>query len=269
VLLRCFAPRLRRRDFLIEIEPGILIPPELDDWIVQSFFTNGCEHNFPFQLSRSLIRQGDTVMDVGANIGLWAMGAALRVGPEGSVHAFEPVPVIFARLIRNLELNGLKQVISRQLALSDTCGQTVFYAAKGNSAVGSLTQSDSADQPIQIEMTTIDDYCENYSIPRVDVLKVDVEGAEQLVFRGAPRLLAADESPVIMFETDEHLTSRFSASSRSIKAGLAEHGYYFFRYDGEKLEKVLVEEPHINQEDLFALKPFHFEKYPLLNSLRT
>ena len=268
VLLRVFEPRLRRRDFLIEIEPGILIPPELDDWIVLSYFTNGCEHNPPFQLSRALIRRDDTLMDVGANIGLWAMGAALRVGPAGSVHAFEPVPNNFIRMERNLALNGLKQVTSRQLALSDDVGHTVFYAATAdNSGIGSLTQGDNANRPIEIDMTTIDNYCETNSIPHVDLIKVDVEGAEQLVFRGARRLLASPEAPVIMFETDETLTGRFGSSSRSVKADLAEHGYSFFRYDGKKLEQVLVEEAHHDQEDLFAFKPFHFEKHPLLRKL--
>lgn len=268
VLLRFFKPRLRRRDFLIEIEPGILIPPELDDWIVLSYFTNGCEHNPPFQLSRALIRPGDTLMDVGANIGLWAMGAARRVGPEGSVHAFEPVPNNFLRMERNLVLNGLKQVTSRQIALSDTVGHTVFYAATAdNSGVGSLSQGDNASRPIEIDMTTIDNYCETNSIPCVDLIKVDVEGAEQLVFRGASRLLASAEAPVIMFETDEKLTGRFGSSSSSIKAALAAHGYSFYRYGGKKLEQVLVEETHHEQEDLFAFKPFHFEKYPLLRKL--
>jgi len=268
VLLRFFETRLRRRDFLIEIEPGVLIPPELDDWIVLSYFTNGCEHNPPFQLSRALIRPGDTLMDVGANIGLWAMGAARRVGPEGSVHAFEPVPNNFMRMERNLALNGLKQVTSRQLALSDSVGHTVFYAAtSANSGVGSLTQGDNANRPIEIDMTTIDNYCETNSISRVDLIKVDVEGAEQLVFRGAVRLLTSAEAPVIMFETDEQLTGRFGSSSRSIKADLALHGYSFYRYDGKKLEQVSLEEAHDEQEDLFAFKPFHFEKYPLLSKL--
>jgi FkbM family methyltransferase len=169
---------------------------------------------------------------------------------------------------RNLALNSLKQVTSRQLALSDNVGHTVFYAATAdNSGIGSLSQGDNANRPIEIEMTTIDNYCETNSIPRVDLIKVDVEGAEQLVFRGAGRLLASAEAPVIMFETDEKLTGRFGSCSSSVKADLAEHSYSFYRYDGKKLEQVLVEEAHHDQEDLFAFKPFHFEKYPLLRKL--
>ena len=253
---------------MIEIEPGILIPPELDDWMVLSFFTDGCQRNPPFRLSRSLIRAGDTLIDIGANVGLWAMGAARRVGPEGSVHAFEPVPKNFARLTRNLAINGLTQVKSSQIALSEKCGHTLFYTATdNNSGLGSLTQRDEATRPIEIEMTTIDDYCHRLSLPRIDLMKVDVEGAEELVFRGAERLLSSPEAPIILFETDEMLTGRFLSSSKSVKANLARNGYDFFRYDGKKLEAVSPDELHHTQEDLFALKPFHFEKYVLLRGL--
>jgi FkbM family methyltransferase len=267
ILLRLFGPRLRRRDFLIEIEPGVLIPGELDDWMVLSFFADA-RHNMPLQLSRSLIRRGDTLMDVGANTGLWALGAALRVGPEGAVHAFEPVPDNFARLTRNLKLNGFTNVTCQKLALSDKCGRTVFYAASdSNSGVGSLTQRGNTDRPIEIEITTVDDYCASHAIARLDLMKVDVEGAELLVFRGAEHLLAAKEAPIIMFETDEVLTAHFGSSSTMIKTLLHQYGYDFFRYTGKRLEAVAVKELHHKQEDLFALKPSHIERHQLLRQL--
>jgi FkbM family methyltransferase len=200
---------------------------------------------------------------------LWVMGAARHAGPEGNVHAFEPVPENFARLTRNLALNGLDQVTCQQLALSDKCGHTVFYAATGrNSGVGSLKQRETDDRPMEIEVTTVDDYCDKHAILRIDLMKVDVEGAELFVFRGALRLLTSTEAPIIMFETDEILTARFGASSVSIKTLLHQHGYSFFRYDGRKLEPVTVDQFHHTQEDLFALKPAHFERHPLLKSLR-
>ena len=267
ILLQLFAPRLQRHDFLIEIEPGVLIPGELDDWMVLSFFADGSK-NLPLQLSRSLIRPGDTVVDVGANTGLWALGAALRVGPAGVVHAFEPVPENFDRLIRNLKLNGFENVTCQKLALSDKCGQTVFYTAPdNNSGLGSLTKREEADRQIEIEMTTIDDYCAKHAIRRIDLMKVDVEGAELMVFRGGQGLLAAAEAPIIMFETDEVLTARFQSSSMVIKSLLKQYGYDFFRYKGNALEAVAVDELHHKQEDLFAFKPRHFQDHQSLRPL--
>ena len=267
VLLRLFEPRLRKRDFLIEIEPGVLIPGELDDWMVLSFFTDA-QRNLPLQLSRSLIRPGDMLIDVGANTGLWALGAAVRVGPAGTVHAFEPVPDNFVRLTRNLTLNNFANVLCQQLALADKSGHTVFYTATaGNSGIGSLEKRGEADRPIEIEMTTVDDYCAGHNISRVDLMKVDVEGAELLVFRGAERLLSADEAPIIMFETDEVLTARFGSSSTLIKSLLQQYGYDFYRYTGDRLEAVEVNELHHKQEDLFALKPFQIKRHRLLQRL--
>lgn len=269
ILLRLFQGRLRERDFLIEIEPGVLIPAELDDWMVLSYFADGVRQSLPLLLSRSLIRPGDTVMDVGANIGLWVMGAARHAGPQGNVHAFEPVPENFARLTRNLALNGLNQVCCQQLALSDRSGRAVFYSATDhNSGLGSLTQRDRADRQMETEVMTLDDYCEERAIHGIDLMKVDVEGAELMVFRGAPRVLSSTKAPIIMFETDEALTARFDCSSSSIKELLHQYGYDFFRYDGSRLEPVAITDPHHQQEDLFALKPSHFEGHQLLTTLR-
>ena len=267
LLLRLFGARLQRRDFLIEIEPGVLIPGELDDWMVLSFFADA-QRDLPLQLSRSLIRPGDTLIDVGANTGLWALGAAVRVGPTGTVHAFEPVPDNFSRLTRNLALNGFANVICQKLALADKSGHTVFYAATDeNSGIGSLTKRGETDHAIEIEMTTVDDYCAAQSIGRVDLMKVDVEGAELLVFRGAERLLSSKEAPIIMFETDEVLTARFGSSSTLIKTLLQQYGFEFYRYKGDRLEPVTVNELHHKQEDLFALKPFQIERHQLLQRL--
>ena len=268
ILLKLFRSRLQNRDFLIEIEPGVLIPGELDDWMVLWFFTEGYKKNPSLLLSRSLIRPGDTVLDVGANIGLWVIGAARLAGAEGEVHAFEPVHQNFARLTRNMALNGLRRVICQQMAVSDQCGRAVFYAPTNhNSGLGSLVPRETATRSVEIESTTLDGYCEKYAIARVDFLKVDVEGAELLVFRGAERLLASPEAPVIMFETDETLTSRFSSSSVILKTFLHQYGYDFFHYDGKRLQRTAVNESHDVQVDLFALKPFHFERHSVLRTL--
>ena len=268
VLLRVFEPRLRDRDFLMEVEPGILIPAKLDDYMSLWCFLGEQKKDAAFQLSQSLIRPGDTVIDAGANIGLWVMGAARRASREGKSYAFEPVPANFSSLTSNLRLNGLdQQVRCEQLGLSDKCGAAIIYAtSNGNSGGAALAQRVGVDKPIDITLTTLDRYCEAQEIDRVDFLKVDIEGAELLVFRGATRVLASPQAPAIVFEVSDKLAISFNSSATIVKEFLHLHGYDIFRYDGKRLQQVALDENH-EYEDLFAFKPYHFQKYLTLNSL--
>jgi FkbM family methyltransferase len=269
ILMRLFKPRLRNRDFLMQVEPGIMVPADLEDYIIYWCFVHGYETDPAVQLSRALIHQGDTVVDVGANIGLWTMGAARQAGQEGRLHAFEPVPENFTRLIANLNLNGfdLNRVQCQQLSLSDRSGRTVFYlSTNGNSGMGALAQRDGVNRPIETRLIALDDYCEKHSISRVDFIKIDVEGAELLVLRGAKGVLASAEAPAIVFEADDSLAASFGSSSSAVKTLLAEKGYEIFRYDGRRLEHVEVNQKH-RHEDLFAFKPDHFQLHPVLREL--
>lgn len=268
--MRLFRPLLRNRNFMMEVEPGIWVPAELDDYVLFWCFVHGYERDPVVQLSRSLIRHGDTVVDVGANIGLWMMGAARRAGLEGEIHGFEPLEENFTRLKTNLALNGLNchWVRCQQVALSDRCGQAIFYApTNNNSGMGALAQREGVSQPLEVTLMTLDDYCDQQGIDRVDFMKVDVEGAELQVFRGSSRLLGAPKAPIVLFEADDAWAQSFACSTIDVKAFLNEHGYDFFRYTGRKLEPVAVSVPHTH-EDLFAVKPYHFERHPiLLNAL--
>jgi FkbM family methyltransferase len=267
--MRLLRPLLRNRDFLMQVEPGVLVPAHLDDYMIYWCFVHGYERDPAVRLSRALIHKGDTLVDVGANIGLWAMGAARCAGQEGRLHAFEPVPENFTRLIANLTLNGfdLNQVRCSQLSLSDHSGRTIFYAAtNGNSGMGALAERDGVNRPIETTLIALDNYCQEHSVSRVDFMKVDVEGAELMVLRGARSLLVSAEGPAIMFEASESQAASFGSSSSAVKALLAENGYDIFRYDGRRLEHVEVNQKH-RHEDLFAFKPDHFRRHRVLREL--
>lgn len=262
-----FRRRLENRDFLMEVEPGILVPAEMNDYMVYWTFVEGFAQASYVRFSRMLIRPGDTVLDVGANIGLWVMGAARLAGPEGRIHAFEPVVENFERLTSNLALNNINWVRCHPLALSDKNGSAVFYgASNNNSGMGSLAQHEGVDRPMDVELMRLDDFCEKQGIERVDFMKVDVEGAEILVFRGASRLLAAPEAPIIMFESADVTSVNFGASTKDIKTLLHEYGYNIFRFDGKRLEVISLDQKH-DWDDLFALKPSHFKRHQQLKDL--
>jgi FkbM family methyltransferase len=163
---------------------GGLGPDHVEDrWMMQRVFEN--------------LRPGDAFLDVGSHFGLYAIGAALRVGPQGNVLAFEPTPLTVRKLRRNIQLNGLSaRVTVHAVAVSDKDGVAEF-AASGSSMMNSLCSAKVGSQPgshqeverLQIPTRRLDEF---FDRARPTVAKIDTEGAEIAVLRGAPQLLASD-----------------------------------------------------------------------------
>ena len=263
-LVRALSPLWKKREFLLAVEPGVFVPAELDDYMVRWVFVNGYHRDAVVKLSRELIRPGDTVIDIGANIGLWSMGAARAVGSTGSIHAIEPIAENYARLLSNLELNGFSNVRATQLACSNESGSVTMYRPSyDNSGHPTLGRRDGVDTPVSVTAVTLDDYCDRNALARVDFIKIDVEGAERLVFSGAARTLSSTEAPAILFEVNEETARKLGSTTADAKRILAAAGYEIFELVGRQLVSVeldRLEEPG----DLFAFKPHHYVRFPRL-----
>src|SRR5437588_2385506 len=191
-------------DSLWQLAPGVLIPCELEDWQTNHLFVHGLEAEPSFGLSWSLLKAGDTVLDIGANIGLWAMRAAVIIGDNGRLHAFEPLPANITRLERNLALNSIENVMVHSIAVSDTAGEAVFYSPESRSSgTGRLAPREGLRPELKVATATLDSLLVEGTIGTPGFIKMDVEGAELRVLRGAQRLLASDNAPMIMFELNE------------------------------------------------------------------
>jgi FkbM family methyltransferase len=150
---------------------------------------------------RAQLASGATFVDVGANVGVFTILAGWLVGPDGRVLALEPSPRVFPYLEHNVRRNGLENVRLRQCAALDHDGTSVsFYEAPAQHfGMGALAPQFDG-QPTPVPGRTLDSLLEDEEIERVDLLKVDVEGFEADVFRGARRLLTSGRPPVIVFE---------------------------------------------------------------------
>lgn len=150
------------------------------------------------------IRPGEIAVDVGANKGSYLLWLSRRVG-EGKVVAFEPLPNLAEYLRRVVGECRLTNVIVEQKAVSDVSRGAVLYAGIGAAVPGSTLSADrfreDKCQRVEIQTTTLDDYFATRT-RRVAAVKIDVEGHEPAVFRGAERLLAED-APVLVFECEE------------------------------------------------------------------
>ena len=231
------------------------IEAALDD--SSGVWTFMCRHEYDesFQRSLDLLRPGSVAVDVGANIGVWSLLAAERQ-PDARIHAFEPVPEVAARCRRHVALNELDTIVLNVSALAAEDGVAPFYAIRTvNTGASSLIRRRPADE-ITVPVVTLDTYVERARLDRVDVLKVDVEGAERLVFIGGRRTLSGADAPAIFFEVDERLCAAAGTTPHEVKQTLIEFGYGIFRWRGGRFVPVAIEERH-GHEDLFALTPRH------------
>lgn len=165
-------------------------------WIVGSA-THGCwlgSYELAKQkLFSSLLKSGETVYDIGANVGVYTLIAAARAGTDGRVHAFEPLPENIRYLRRHLDLNAVKNVTVHECAVSDRTG-TACFSVHGSRMQGALVP----EGQLEVETITLDECGRKFSQP--SALKIDVEGAEMLVLRGGAETIARAR-PVILLAT--------------------------------------------------------------------
>lgn len=161
------------------------------------------------EVARTLLRHGGAVVDAGANIGLWTVPLAVEAARKDAVVlAFEPVVANVERLTENLRINGVDGVVRvHRLALSDAPAQLTMtlredFADGAGTGNASVALDDSVDSPystVDVQSVTLDDVLERAGGPRVDVLKVDVEGHEDRLLQGAQRTFR-EHRPVAFVE---------------------------------------------------------------------
>ena len=155
------------------------------------FLTGDAEPEVQHALGE-LLKPGDVVFDVGANIGFFTILCSRLVGDGGRVYAFEPMPENADTLRHNIALNGLSNVTVVEKALSSSTGHAELFVSRW-SAFHSLNVEGAskrehlgpqAGEPIAVETVTLDEFLAAGDVPAPDLVKVDVEGAELAVLQG-------------------------------------------------------------------------------------
>lgn len=201
----------------------------------------------------SVVRAGDTIIDVGAHVGTFAIPLARKAGPTGLVCAFEPTPWSYELLLLNIELNGLAGVIwPVPRAVSDKAAHFLAETPNQRNTGGSYLV-DAADG---LSSVTLDAWVEaNLGDRRLDLIKIDVEGMEPLVLRGAQHLLDRDR-PCVYVEVNPDNYSRYGVRISDLAAVVA--GWKLFVNGGQRNaatdEFVLAE-----IEDISSVDTDHFD----------
>jgi FkbM family methyltransferase len=147
------------------------------------------------QILRRLLRPGMTVVDVGANQGLYTLLLADLVRP-GRVFAFEPHPFLYQQLMSNIQTNKVSNVVCRNLAVSSSSGRLTLQPGSMNWGNNRIVTGAAPGQ-IKVDAVSLD---ENFADRNVDFLKIDVQGWEAEALFGARRVLEENMDLVVMFE---------------------------------------------------------------------
>lgn len=228
----------RNRNFVSGLQRGLKIRLHGDSELCHLIYCRHFEaHERKFL--NQFLRPGDVFVDVGANIGLFTLIAAERVGPEGKVLAFEPTAKTFDRLVDNVELNRLSNVECLKLALSDSQGQLQLSASSnGYDAWNSLSRV-VLDEVLETELVEVIDWDQfartrNLGSGSVTMMKIDVEGWESRVLEGGKEFFASSDAPVLQVEFTDAAAEAAGSSCHALYDRLQGYGYEMFVYDADK-----------------------------------
>jgi FkbM family methyltransferase len=147
-------------------------------------------------LFRDSVGPGMLVLDIGAHLGLYSLIAASRAAR--TVYAFEPDPRTFPHLVRNIEANGLRgRVTPVRRAVSDRGGDEPLFLDDGSPAVSALVAADRSEPAVPVPCLSVDEFVA--ADQRVDIVKLDVEGAELRALHGMSRTIARASEFLTMF----------------------------------------------------------------------
>ena len=201
------------------------------------------------------VREGMTVIDVGAHIGDFTVIAAKRVGKTGKVFAFEPTLQSYNLASKNINEHKLSNVILEQLIVSNKNGKTHLWFDKYSSGSNSISANNlhyGKGGSIEVNQIKLDDYLSNSSVQPADVgiLKMNVEGSEGRIIAGAENLLR-EGSPIIMMEFWPYGLKQVGDDAEKLFDLLLNYGY-----TASMIDTKLGSEAHrIRKGDLFPLKP--------------
>jgi FkbM family methyltransferase len=182
----------------------------------------------------SLVKRGDVVIDIGANVGYFTMLFSDLTGNRGEVHAFEPVPSTYIVLAENIHRFPVyKNVYLNRVALGNKDQPSRMLLPRGDHGQASLVRhsdgswkdADNEIASIEIEMMQLDQYADR--LGRIDFVKCDVEGAELLVLRGAQSTLRRCR-PKLFIEIDDRWTRSFGWTTTDVFRYLRQIGYSYF-----------------------------------------
>jgi FkbM family methyltransferase len=224
-----------------QVEPHIKMQLDPEDMVSRVILESGEWEPGSWKLMAEHLAPGGTFVDVGAQIGYYSLKAGPVVGASGHVIAVEPNPETISKLRGNIAASGASMIAVAPVACSDSEAMLDLFAApEANTGETSLSKANASQtgavaQAYRVRARPLDDIVREAGLSRVDVIKIDVEGAEYLVLKGGQQTLDRFH-PMVLVEVVERQLRAMGTSSAELTALLSAHGYRAGRRDGDNIE---------------------------------
>ncbi len=220
-LLDKLCPRIGERVFSCY---GSQVAVDLSDHIQRLMYL-GAYEQAETRLARSYLRTGMTFVDVGANVGYFSILSASLVGTSGRVIACEPGPYALERLRQTVAGNNLSQITVVGAGLSDFDGTVKLFEPKGHGNYTPTMVPNIGGEPVSVPVRRFDKLAAELGLPRVDLMKIDVEGHEPRVFAGASELLHTGFVRAVLCEFNDHWLRQTGSSAQELMSLLNRLGF--------------------------------------------
>jgi FkbM family methyltransferase len=205
-----------------------------EDIIGRDIFIHGVFEPKESRFVANFLKSGMIFFDIGANLGQYTLLGAQCVGLKGKVHSFEPNKRMFKELSFNVGLNGfMERCFLNNLAVADKEGfgkipiykpGAEVYCSLGKWRVDKYV----TDKFEEVPLITLDYYIKKYGIDKIDLIKMDIEGAELLALQGMQNLLARSDAPVIILEVGEGTLAACGLQGKDLWDYLMTFGYKMY-----------------------------------------
>lgn len=218
-------------EFSVQAQTGSVLKSRTSDFHGYPFAIHGYYDWRRWAIVSAVCEPGDSIIEVGANIGTETVGFSDLVGPTGRVYAYEPFPANVVILQENARSARHQNIDVHPTAVGDRCGFVRFAPPEQReySGIGQVMwQSDQCNGTIEVECLTLDSCLKNF--PPIKALFVDAEGAETKILSGARELIKRD-APVIVIEASEATLKSSGASLEMLWAEISEFDYEIYEID--------------------------------------
>ncbi len=209
------------RGFVMLLPPRLKAAGSTGVYIQRRYYEPG------FEYLHKLLGPGDVMLDCGANLGLYALASAGIVGPRGRIVAVEPLPHCARTLARSATESGFANLTVCEAAISDTEGTAELDISTGDTSASIVhRRAGEGQRTLTVDTVSLDGLVRRQGLDRVDLVKLDVEGAEDLALTGGQQLLERDR-PTIVIEVWNPAAPTIRRSEDILRAA----GYGFYRFD--------------------------------------